>query len=76
MSEHDPSSIPPPPPAEDEIEFGAREEIELLTSWDAFRAPSAGAKDAGAKDVPNLEGNAMDGTQEVEEENELDLDLD
>jgi len=54
----------------------AREEIELLTSWDAFRAPSAGAKDAGAKDVPNLEGNAMDGTQEVEEENELDLDLD
>ena len=54
----------------------AREELELLTSWDAFRAPSAAAKDAGAKDVPSLEGNAMDGTQEVEKENELDLDLD
>ena len=54
----------------------AREELELLTSWDAFRAPSAAAKDAGSKDVPSLEGNAMDGTQEVEEENELDLDLD
>ena len=53
----------------------ANEELELLTSWDAFRAPSPASKD-GPKDVPALEGNAMDGTQEVQEELELDLDLD
>ena len=53
----------------------ANEELELLTSWDAFRAPSA-ASENGPKDVPSVEGNAMDGTQEVQEELELDLDLD
>ena len=50
----------------------ANEELALLTSWDAFRAPSADAE-TGANEVQNVEGNAMDGTQEVEEELELDL---
>ena len=50
----------------------ANEELALLTSWDAFRAPSADAE-TGANEVQKVEGNAMDGTQEVEEELELDL---
>jgi hypothetical protein len=53
----------------------ANEELELLTSWDAFRAPSAASENV-PKDVPSVEGNAMDGTQEVEEELDVDLDLD
>ena len=51
----------------------ANEELELLTSWDAFRAPSAESGDA-PKEVPTLEGDAMDGTEEVQAELDLDFD--
>ena len=53
----------------------ALEEIDLLTSWDAFKAPSEKAT-SEEKSVPVLEGNAMDGTQEVQAEAESGLDLD
>ena len=48
----------------------AMEEIDLLTSWDAFRAPS---QPTAGKDVPELEENIMDGTEEVQAELDLDL---
>ena len=44
----------------------ALEELDLLTSWDAFRAPSSASSET--KSVPGLEGNAQDGTHEVEAE--------
>jgi hypothetical protein len=47
----------------------AMEEIDLLTSWDAFRAPSQPTAD---KDAPQLEDNIMDGTEEVQAELDLD----
>ena len=47
----------------------------MLTSWDAFKAPAQGAT-VGQKSVPALEGNAMDGTDEVQAELETELDLD
>ena len=50
-------------------------DIDLLTSWDAFKAPAQEATD-GQKPVPALEGNAMDGTEEVQAELETELDLD
>ena len=53
----------------------ALEEIDLLTSWDAFKAPSK-TTEADQKPVPALEGNAMDGTEEVQAELETELDLD
>ena len=53
----------------------ALEEIDLLTSWDAFKAPAEEAT-GGQKSVPALEGNAMDGTDEVQAELETELDLD
>ena len=53
----------------------ANEELELLTSWDAFRAPSA-ASETSEKETPSLEGNVLDGTQEVEEELDVEPDLD
>ena len=53
----------------------ALEEIDLLTSWDAFKAPAQEAT-GGQKSVPALEGNAMDGTDEVQAELETELDLD
>ncbi|MEC8398710.1 MAG: hypothetical protein VXZ34_03905, partial [Candidatus Thermoplasmatota archaeon] len=53
----------------------ALEEIDLLTSWDAFTAPSK-TTEADQKPVPALEGNAMDGTEEVQAELETELDLD
>ncbi|MGA0352704.1 MAG: right-handed parallel beta-helix repeat-containing protein [Poseidonia sp.] len=53
----------------------ALEEIDLLTSWDAFKAPSQEAT-SGQKSVPALEGNAMDGTDEVQAELETEFDLD
>lgn len=40
----------------------ALEDLDMLTSWDAFRAPN----ERSAKEVPELEGNAMDGTDEVQ----------
>jgi len=40
----------------------ALEDLDMLTSWDAFRAPD----DRSPKEVPELEGNAMDGTDEVQ----------
>ncbi|MGB1865995.1 MAG: right-handed parallel beta-helix repeat-containing protein [Poseidonia sp.] len=43
----------------------AIEDIDLLTSWDAFRAPASDSKTDG-KDVPSLEENIMDGTEEVQ----------
>ena len=53
----------------------ALEDIDLLTSWDAFKAPAQEAT-TGQKSVPALEGNAMDGTDEVQAELETELDLD
>ena len=50
-------------------------DIDLLTSWDAFKAPSM-ATESDQKPVPALEGNAMDGTEEVQAELETELDLD
>ena len=50
-------------------------DIDLLTSWDAFKAPAQEATD-GQKPVPALEGNAMDGTEEVQAELDTKLDLD
>ena len=43
----------------------AQEELELLTSWDAFRAPASKAE-TDEKNVPALEENIMDGTEEVQ----------
>jgi hypothetical protein len=43
----------------------AREELDLITSWDAFRAP---AQTDETKEVPTVEGNVMDGTDEVQAE--------
>jgi hypothetical protein len=40
------------------------EELDLLTSWDAFKGPAS--NDAGPKNVPSLEANVIDGTNEVE----------
>jgi len=53
----------------------ALEDIDLLTSWDAFKAPAQEVA-GGQKSVPALEGNAMDGTDEVQAELETELDLD
>jgi ATP-dependent Lon protease len=61
MSDHDPSSIPPPPPAEDEIEFG--EELAVLPIRNAVLFPGAVAPfDVGreksvalVEDVHNLD---------------------
>ncbi|MGB1500092.1 MAG: hypothetical protein ACPG81_05970, partial [Poseidonia sp.] len=53
----------------------ALEDIDLLTSWDAFKGSSE-ATSGGQKSVPALEGNAMDGTDEVQAELETALDLD
>jgi hypothetical protein len=50
----------------------AQEELELLTSWDAFKSP-APKVESSSKDVPTLEGNAMDGTEEVQAELDLDV---
>lgn len=50
----------------------AQEELELLTSWDAFKSPSPKVEPS-SKDVPTLEGNAMDGTEEVQAELDLDV---
>ncbi|MGB1587630.1 MAG: right-handed parallel beta-helix repeat-containing protein [Poseidonia sp.] len=44
----------------------AVEELDLLTSWDAFRAPAPESTDT--KTVPSLESNIMDGTEEVQAE--------
>ena len=43
----------------------AQEELDLITSWDAFRAPPQKDK---TKEVPTVEGNVMDGTDEVQAE--------
>ena len=43
----------------------AQEELDLITSWDAFRAP---AQTDETKEVPTVEGNVMDGTDEVQAE--------
>jgi len=43
----------------------AQEDIELLTSWDAFRAP-ANESSPEKKNIPALEENIMDGTEEVQ----------
>ena len=40
------------------------EELDLLTSWEAFKAPAS--NEPGAKNVPALESNVMDGTEEVQ----------
>ena len=50
----------------------AQEELELLTSWDAFKSPSPKVEPS-SNDVPTLEGNAMDGTEEVQAELDLDV---
>ncbi|MBL6732911.1 MAG: hypothetical protein ISP84_00005, partial [Candidatus Poseidonia sp.] len=49
----------------------AADELDLLTSWDAFKAPSSSAEPA-QKDVPSLEGDVMDGTVEVQAMLDLD----
>ncbi len=49
----------------------AADELDLLTSWDAFKAPSASAEPV-QKDVPSLEGDVMDGTVEVQAMLDLD----
>lgn len=46
----------------------AMADLDLITSWDAFRAPAQAVKDADKVDVPELEQNIMDGTNEVQEE--------
>ena len=51
----------------------ALEEIDLLTSWDAFKAPSQEAT-SEQKPVPALEENVMDGTEEVQAELDLEFD--
>ena len=43
----------------------ALEDIDLLASWDAFRAP-AGEANTDEKNIPSLEENIMDGTEEVQ----------
>ena len=43
----------------------AVEELDLLTSWDAFKAPAPSQE---GKTVPSLEANVMDGTNEVQAE--------
>jgi hypothetical protein len=40
------------------------EELDLLTSWDAFRAPAE--SEPTAKNIPSLEQNIMDATDEVQ----------
>lgn len=49
----------------------AADELDLLTSWDAFKAPSPSAEPE-QKAVPSLEGNVMDGTVEVQAMLDLD----
>ncbi len=51
----------------------ALEEIDLLTSWDAFKRPSQEAT-SEQKPVPALEENVMDGTEEVQAELDLEFD--
>ena len=51
----------------------AQVEFEEITSWDAFRSPAKEATE-GSATVEKLEGDAMDGTNEVNAELELDLD--
>ena len=53
----------------------ALEEIDLLTSWDAFKAPAQQTSDE-QKPVPALEDNVMDGTDEVQADLETELNLD
>ena len=53
----------------------ALEEIDLLTSWDAFKAPSQEPV-IDQKAVPALEDDIMDGTDEVQAELDSELDLD
>jgi hypothetical protein len=40
------------------------EELDLLTSWDAFRAPAP--REPTGKNIPSLEQDVMDGTDEVQ----------
>ena len=47
--------------------------FEEITSWDAFRSPAKEATEGSPK-AEKLEGDAMDGTNEVNAELELDLD--
>ena len=51
----------------------AQVEFEEITSWDAFRSPGKEATE-GSPTGEKLEGDAMDGTNEVNAELELDLD--
>ena len=53
----------------------ALEEIDLLTSWDAFKAPSQEPV-IDQKAVPALEDDIMDGTDEVQAELDSELDPD
>ena len=51
----------------------AQVEFEEITSWDAFRSPGKEATE-GSQTAEKLEGDAMDGTNEVNADLELDLD--
>ena len=51
----------------------AQEELEIMTSWDAFKSPTPKTVET-TSEAPMVEGNAMDGTEEVQAELDLDFD--